>query len=61
VLSEKAMPEAAIPKSKCTSSGEYEVCLLRATPELLAMVSDRGQTEALLPQLERFGEQQGRR
>jgi anti-sigma factor RsiW len=61
VLSEKALPVAALPKAQCTSSGEYEVCLLRAAPELLAMVGDREQAQALLPQLQRFGEQQGRR
>jgi len=58
VLNQNALPEETMPKDRCSSSGRYEVCLLRVAPELLAMVGDRQQTQAVLPLLERFGAQQ---
>ncbi len=58
VLDKNALPEEGMPKDRCRTSGKYEACLLRAAPELLAMVGDRQQTQAVLPQLERFGAQQ---
>lgn len=55
VLDQNALPRATAPKARCRRSGKYEVCLLRAAPELLAMVADRQQAHVILPQLERFG------
>ncbi|MGH7781571.1 MAG: anti-sigma factor family protein [Candidatus Binataceae bacterium] len=57
-LGESALPNGQLPKDNCQSFGKYEVCLLRADPELLAMVADRQQAHVILPQLERFGARQ---
>jgi anti-sigma factor RsiW len=55
VLDKDALPEQGMPKDQCKTSGKYEACMLRSTPELIAMVGDKQQMQAVLPQLEHFG------
>ncbi|MGH9345286.1 MAG: hypothetical protein ACRD19_16190 [Terriglobia bacterium] len=54
-IDQNALPRNAVKAIHCTSFGRYEVCLLRAAPELLAMVGEKHETEAILPEFERFG------
>jgi anti-sigma factor RsiW len=53
-ISQNALPPDAITSVRCATSGRYEVCLLPAAPELLALVGDSEQARAILPEFERF-------
>jgi hypothetical protein len=59
-IDQNALPPEAITKVRCTNSGKYEVCFVPAPEELLAMVGEREQTQAILPQFEHFGDAQPR-
>jgi anti-sigma factor RsiW len=54
-IDQNALPRNAVKGVRCRTFGHYEVCLLRAAPELLAMVGGQRETKAILPEFERFG------
>lgn len=54
VLDKEAFAATAGPRTKCTSTGGYEVCLVWRAPEVLAIVADRQQAALVMPALKKL-------
>lgn len=54
VLDKEAFAATGGQRTKCTSTGGYEVCLVWRAPEVLAMVADQQQAAIVMPALKKL-------
>ena len=54
VLDRQAFAETGRQRTRCTSTGGYEVCLVWRAPEVLAMVADKQQAALIMPEFKQL-------